>query len=81
METVSSAKIRPYAYRQQEAISQKEIVFRFPKDIQSEKKAGVLISGVLEVPGWRGFMLMLCFICLTDPLSWQSVGFIVGVLN
>ena len=29
---------------QQEAISQKEIVFRFRKDIQSLRKAGVLIS-------------------------------------
>ena len=28
----------------QEAISQKEIVFRFRKDIQSLKKAGILIS-------------------------------------
>ena len=32
------------SYSQQEAISQKEMVFRFRKGIQSLRKAGVLIS-------------------------------------
>ena len=36
---------------QQEAISQKEIVFRFRKDIQSLRKAGILIFCAWEVPG------------------------------
>ena len=33
-------------YYQQEAISQKDIVFRFRKDIQSLRKAGILIFRV-----------------------------------
>jgi len=33
-----------YFERKQEAISQKEMLFRFRKDIQSLRKAGVLIS-------------------------------------
>ena len=36
---------------QQEAISQKEIVFRFRKDIQSLRKAEILIFCAWEVPG------------------------------
>ena len=36
---------------QQEAISQKEIVFRFRKDIQSLRKAGILIFCAWQVSG------------------------------
>ena len=39
------------SYSQQEAISQKEIVFRFRISLT---KAGVLISCAWEVPGWGG---------------------------
>jgi len=43
---------------QQEAISQKEVVFRFRKDIQSLRNAGVLVSCAWEVLGWN--VLMRC---------------------
>ena len=36
---------------EQEAVSQKEIVFRFRKDIQSLRTAGILIFCAREVPG------------------------------
>ena len=45
--------------KQQEAISQKEIVFRFRK--KTRKAAGVLISCALEVPWLGGFVLMRQF--------------------
>ena len=47
---------------QQEAIYQKEIVFRFRKDIrQSLRKAGILIFCAWEVPACGGFVQMRCF--------------------
>lgn len=49
---------------QQEAISQKEMVFSFRKGIQSLRKAGVLISCAWEVLGVRG-------ICAKAPRSAQ----------
>ena len=47
--------------KEQEAIPQKEIVFHFRKDIQSLRKAGVLISCAWEVLGWGGYVLMRRF--------------------
>ena len=46
---------------QQEAISWKETVFHSRKDIQSLRKAGVLISCAWEALGWGGYVLMCRF--------------------
>ena len=60
-------------YTQQEAISQKEIVFRFRKDIQSEKgwRFDILCMGS---PGVKGICAdaLLC-----DSLSCQSLRLVV----
>ena len=58
---------------QQEAISQKEIVFRFRKDIQSEKGWGFDIL-CMRSPGVKGICAgaLLC-----DSLSCQNLRFVV----
>ena len=70
-----STKTEPYrkyvAHDEQEAISQKEIVFRFWKDIQSEKgwRFDILC---IRSPGVKGICAdaLLC-----DSLSCQSLRF------
>ena len=46
----------------QAAISQKEIVFRFRKDVQSEKGWGLMSCAKEVLVSGRGFVLMGCFV-------------------
>ena len=62
-------------FGQQAAISQKEIVFRFRKDVQSER-AGVW-SLVREKSRCEGDLCWCSALYHADSLSCQSLGFLV----